>query len=220
MPRRTVVPAALGLLGFLILAGLVLAHPEPFPLDRWLHRLAVEHRTPVLGIARAWTHLGETPVILPLLLLAGVVYARRLGRWLFAVVGLLLLLAGTALRYAAMVIIDRPRPPVGDWARFASGTSFPSGHTTTSALGYGLILLLLADSVRRPAGKAALAGLLLVVAALVGVSRVVLGVHWPTDVFGGWCLALFAASLSALVLRRLAARSGAAAVPAASSSRV
>ena len=90
-----------------------------------------------------------------------------------------------------MWIVDRPRPPVADWVRFASGQSFPSGHTTTSALAYALMLLLLAPSVPRPCRGPLLAFGLLAVAGLVGVSRVVLGVHWPTDVLGGWSLALF-----------------------------
>jgi membrane-associated phospholipid phosphatase len=198
--RRPLLLAVLGLLGFLSLAAIVLAHPGPLPLDRWLHRLAVEHRRPIVGIAGFWTNLGEGLVIFPLLLLAGVVCARRTGRWVVVLVGPLLLLAGLAVRFAAMAVIDRPRPPRVDWVRFASGQSFPSGHTTTAALGYGLVLLLLVGSVRRPAAKAMLGVLLLGVAGLVGVSRVVLGVHWPTDVLGGWSLALCAASLSALVL--------------------
>ena len=64
-----------------------------------------------------------------------------------------------------MVTIDRPRPPAQDWVRHASGESFPSGHTTTAALGYGLLLLLLSPSVRSVAGRALLAVGLLGVAA-------------------------------------------------------
>ena len=201
MPRRPLVLALLGLLGFLVLAGLVLAHKAPLPLDGWLHRLAVAHRGPVVGTATAVTMLGTVPVVLPLLLLAGVVAARRSGRWVLVLAGPVLLFVGQAVRYTAMVVVDRPRPPMADWSRFASGQSFPSGHTTTSALGYGLMLLLVAASVRSRPGRAAVAVVLLGVAVLVGVSRVVLGVHWPTDVLGGWSLSLFLGGLSAVALR-------------------
>ena len=177
--------SAAGLVGFVVLAALVLHDKRPLPLDRFLHRLALEHRAPVIGIATFVTDLGTVPVLLPLLLLAGVVAARRTGSWWFVVAGPVLLFAGQLVRLVAMVLVDRPRPPMQDWARYASGTSFPSGHTTTSALAYTLLLLLLAPSVRSGAGRAVLAIGLLGVAGLVGVSRVVLGVHWPTDVLGG-----------------------------------
>lgn len=203
MTRRAVVASLTGLVGFVVLAVLVVVHPGPLALDRSLHRLALEHREPVLGLAAAVTDLGTVPVLLPLLVLAGLVAARRSGRWWVVVLGPALLFAGQAVRYLSMVLVDRPRPPAQDWARFASGTSFPSGHTTTSALAYSLMLLLLAPSVRRSGSRALLAVGLLTVAALVGVSRVVLGVHWPTDVLGGWSLALFLLPIAAVVLRRV-----------------
>jgi undecaprenyl-diphosphatase len=192
-----------GLVGFAVLVALVLHDPRPLPLDRALHRLALEHREPILGFAAFVTHLGTGPVILPLLLLAGVVAARRDRSWWLVPAGPVLLAAGLLVRFVAMTLIDRPRPPMQDWTRFASGTSFPSGHTTTSALGYTLLLLLLAPSLRTQLGRAALAVGLLGVAGLVGVSRVVLGVHWPTDVLGGWSLATFLLPLAALALAAL-----------------
>ncbi|HSP38664.1 MAG TPA: phosphatase PAP2 family protein [Frankiaceae bacterium] len=197
------VAGLLGLIGFAVLAVLVLVHPGSFPLDRWLHRLAVEHRQPVLGLASFVTNFGTGPVLVPLLLLAGIVAARRTGvRWvvLAGVAGLLL---GQGVRLLAMVLVDRPRPPMSDWARFASGTSFPSGHSTSAALGYGLMLLLLAPSVHGRARRVLLSIGLVTVAGLVGVSRVVLGVHWPTDVLGGWSLALLLLAVAALLFEKL-----------------
>ncbi len=192
-----------GLIGFAVLTALVLHDPRPLPLDRFLHRLVLEHRGPVVGLASFVTDLGTAPVLVPLLLLAGVVPARRTGSWWFVLAGPVLLLVGQLFRVTAMILVDRPRPPIQDWARHVSGTSFPSGHSTSSALTYTLLLLLLAPSVRSGAGRAALAIGLLAVAALVGVSRVVLGVHWPTDVLGGWSLATFLLPFAALALRAL-----------------
>lgn len=206
LPRRPVrrtqalAVGSAGLVGFVVLVALVLHDSRPLPLDRFLHRFALEHREPVLGLAAFVTNFGTAPVLLPLLLLAGVVAARRTGSWWFVAAGPVLLSAGTLVRFVAMTGIDRPRPPMQDWARFASGTSFPSGHATSSALGYTLLLLLLAPSVRSRAARAALAAGLLAVAGLVGVSRVVLGVHWPTDVLGGWSLATFLLPFAALAL--------------------
>jgi undecaprenyl-diphosphatase len=204
--RLALLTALVGFLGFAVLTVMVVAHPGPFPLDRGLHRLAVEHRASVVGFASFWTRLGTMPVILPLLLLAGVVAARRTGVAWFVLLGPVLLFAGQAVRVTAMALVDRPRPPRADWVHLASGQSFPSGHTTTSALGYALMLLLLAPSVHAAGRRALLAIVLLFVAGLVGVSRVVLGVHWPTDVLGGWSLALFLLPFAALVLRTLEQR--------------
>jgi membrane-associated phospholipid phosphatase len=207
-PPRALVVALLGLLGFLALVAIVLVHPDPLPLDRFLHDAALEHRGSIADLAKVITALGSMPVVLPVLVLSGVVWAWRgpragAGRWLLVLVAPLLLFAGQFVRYTSMLVLDRPRPPSQDWLVFASGQSFPSGHTTTSAIGFGLSAVLLALALRPGALRSALTCLLLGVAALVGTSRVALGVHWPTDVLGGWCLALCVVSLSALLLTRL-----------------
>ncbi len=217
---RAVVVSLLGLLGFLVLTAIVLLHPEPLPLDRALHEASLEHREPIATVAEVVTALGTGPVVLAILLVVGVLWARARSRWWLVLVGPALLSAGAAVRYAAMLLIDRPRPPVEDWIVLASGRSFPSGHTTTAALAYGLAVVVLAAALRPGLPRAVAMTVLLIVAGLVGASRVVLGVHWTTDVFGGWCLGLSLVAASALVISRLDRPDAAPAAPAPSAMRV
>ncbi|WP_258052608.1 phosphatase PAP2 family protein [Streptomyces sp. Ru73] len=96
--------------------------------------------------------------------------------------------AGQAARYGLMTLLARPRPPHRACATHASGWAFPSGHTTTAAL--TAELLLLAAILRVHRGRTPLAVLVCCWAGLVGLTRVHLGVHWPSDVIGGWLFAL------------------------------
>ncbi|MFE7520356.1 phosphatase PAP2 family protein [Streptomyces halstedii] len=107
---------------------------------------------------------------------------------------------GQALRFGLMTAIARPRPPAQDWLTHASRWSFPSGHTTTSAMAAGLLVLALLA--RRPAAYRLWVGLTVVWAAVVGISRVWLGVHWATDVLAGWLLAAAWTLLAAAIAAR------------------
>jgi membrane-associated phospholipid phosphatase len=98
---------------------------------------------------------------------------------------------GAAVRQLACDLIARPRPPARYWLARPEGYSFPSKHTTFAALALGAGTRGYPLRVRQAAAALCLA---------VGFSRVYLGVHWSTDVAGGWLLAI--SSLSAAEIRR------------------
>ncbi|MFI8260880.1 MULTISPECIES: phosphatase PAP2 family protein [unclassified Streptomyces] len=179
---------------FAVLTALVAArHGSPYPLDASVHRWAVRHRPAVaVALARGVTATGTGPVPYLCAVVAGLVAGRgrgSRGRLLTAAGALGFLLLAQGLRYAVLYGVARPRPPVADRVTHASGFSFPSGHTSTSALVAGL----LAWAVWRAASPAAARlcrALFACWAVTVGLTRVYLGVHWPTDVLGGWLYAL------------------------------
>jgi undecaprenyl-diphosphatase len=95
------------------------------------------------------------------------------------------------------LIVQRPRPdlsPVFD----AGGLAFPSGHATTSAIVFGSLAYVLTrqQSWRTNVWIWAVAGML---SFLIGFSRLYLGVHWTTDVVGGWTLGLMWVALGVVV---------------------
>jgi undecaprenyl-diphosphatase len=100
-------------------------------------------------------------------------------------------------------IFERPRPALVPYADVVSSSSFPSGHSMMSALTYLVLGALLARSQERKVLKAYFLLLATLLTLLIGVSRVYLGVHWPTDVLAGWSAGAVWAILSWLVARRL-----------------
>jgi undecaprenyl-diphosphatase len=177
----------------LVLAALVAAvlrrHGAPFDVDLAAHRAALRLRTPArTAVAVVVTTTGSGLVAYLLAAAAGAAAAGRRRWWRGSLVALAALGLGQLVRLGLATWVGRARPPAADWAWHAGGPALPSGHATTSAL----VAALLCGALRRRArGPARGVGIALVVAwaAAVGLTRVYLGMHWPSDVVAGWLLA-------------------------------
>ncbi|WP_330295243.1 phosphatase PAP2 family protein [Streptomyces sp. NBC_00503] len=187
----------------LLTAAVLHAHPGPLPGDAALHQWSLAHRPAVaVALSRAITATGTGVIPLAAVVAAGLSVGRTPRQRVTTAAGLALCLgAGQALRYAVMTLVARPRPALGDWATHASGWSFPSGHATTGAMTAGLLIAaLLLRGPRLPRLAAVLIGLW---GAAVGLTRVHLGVHWFSDVLGGWLFATAWLALAACAYLRL-----------------
>jgi undecaprenyl-diphosphatase len=115
---------------------------------------------------------------------------------------------GWLLNWALKEIFARPRPDVVPHLRDAMSSSFPSGHAMTSAAVYLTLGALLMRIAQGRLAKYYCIAIAMTVTFLVGCSRVVLGVHYPTDVLGGWIAGLSWALLCWTVERALERRAG------------
>jgi undecaprenyl-diphosphatase len=111
-------------------------------------------------------------------------------------------LGGVALGSTLKAIFERPRPELVTHAARVFTTSFPSGHATLSAVTYLTIGALLASLHPARAIKIYCLSLATFLTIVVGMSRVYLGVHYPTDVLAGWCLGSAWAGLCWALSRR------------------
>jgi membrane-associated phospholipid phosphatase len=169
------------------------------PVDRAIYAFAYVGDNPVLvPIARGLTTLGEPTILIAASFIVALVLWLRGHRHL-PLVFIAITMFGRALSELQKYWIGRPRPDLETHLVVVKTSSFPSGHANSSMI-FFLTLALVATAGtkwQRPAVVAAI-----VLSLLVGVSRVMLGVHWPSDVVGGWALGM----LWVLVTLRLAGR--------------
>lgn len=161
------------------------------------------------GAARDLTALGGVPVLASFTAFAVVyLWLRRLRAYALLVAGAV---SGGALLFSVLkALFGRPRPTVVPMLVPAEAPSFPSGHATLSAVVYLSVAVLLARFEPSPGLRAYLLGVGLLVTGVVGLTRVLLGVHYPTDVLAGWSLGVAWAAVCWLVAVRLETRGRAA----------
>ena len=153
------------------------------------------------------TALGG-PTVITLTVLAVVGFLLLQARYHSAVAIVLTAASGEVLNAALKAAFMRPRPEVVPHLRAAFETSFPSGHAMQSAIIYltlGAMLMRLSD---RRLTKIYCCTVAMLATFLVGLSRVYLGVHYPTDVLAGWIVGLFWASVCWLIAQHYEVRAG------------
>lgn len=157
------------------------------------------HRPALADAARLVTMLGDGRVVTVLTLIGGILLLlrRHPRRALALVVGTFV---GRALVELQKAQIGRLRPDADAHLVVVQSLSFPSGHSANAMLSYMTLALLLVENPRRRLWCVFAA---LLVAFFVGLSRVMLGVHWPSDVIGGWAFGYAWAMLVLWMAHRL-----------------
>lgn len=172
----------------------LVVHAPTWLLD-WDETLSADVRvavraTPALAeVARVVTWLGGGWVVTGLVVVAGgaLVLARRTP---LAVVTACVVASSAVLNRLVKALLARERPAHPDALLSTDGWAFPSGHSQAAVVTW-VMLLLVVGWATVLTGRLARVGSALVavmVIGLVGWSRVALGVHWPSDVLGGWAL--------------------------------
>ena len=153
------------------------------------------------------TALGG-PTVLTLVVAAVIGFLLLQGRQRSALVVLLAAGAGGIINSALKALFLRPRPEIVPHLRIAYDTSFPSGHAMQSAIIYLTLGAMLMRLVQGRLTKIYCLTVAILATVLVGVSRVYLGVHYPTDVLAGWTVGLIWASICWLVEQHFDVQAG------------
>jgi membrane-associated phospholipid phosphatase len=155
-------------------------------VDLWIRNLIHGHAVPGLTSVMVAASVWGAPRVLSIFgLVAAVVFLVR--HWRRGAVLLLVLMTGAGMLDVLLKrLYGRARPlPLFDFYPAPRSYSFPSGHALFATCFFGGVAMLAAHRVRHPAARVAICLAALVAIALIGISRIYLGVHYPSDVLAG-----------------------------------
>lgn len=173
---------------------------EPFAVDIAVRDFFFSMRNSVLNVlVPALTHCGDTVTIVALCAILVILPTRK--KYGFPVT--LAALTGLAIYKPMKHIFLRARPDVMFHLVEQGGYSFPSGHSTSSVIVYGLLFYLIQKHCKNETLKKVLSAICLVFALLIGPSRLYVGVHWFTDVAAGMLFGLTVVAIYICILERI-----------------
>lgn len=174
-------------------------------IREWFYSIRTSWLTEVV---KAITFMGNTKTIivicLVLLLLplvrgkAGLQVTKKIGIPIAVVA-----IVGSAINKAIKHIVMRPRPDVSLHLIDQGGWSFPSGHSISSLLLYGFLAWLILYYVKDKWAANVATVILTLLWMGVGLSRIYLGVHYPTDVLGGWMLGMVVMMVTMIIIEKI-----------------
>lgn len=183
IPMVGVILTIVGLWGFLEIADEVLDQ-QTQAIDQMLMLLVKKLHSPFLDwLMHGASIIGGTVVVTLICLILGAIFWGQKQRVYFTALAITAI-GGTGLNLLIKQLFNRQRPKL--WKLVAGEphtSSFPSGHAMLSLVIYGFIAYLLARHFRR--WRWWIVSLIIVLIALIGFSRVYLGIHWPTDIVAG-----------------------------------
>lgn len=172
---------------------------------------AVSGNCPLIDSLHRVTALGGTAMLLWLVGVGVVWLLVRRQPWVATYVAVTAL-GAAVLGVVLKDLVERLRPVVDAPVAAASGPSFPSGHALSSLVSYGVLVLVFLPTVHRSL-RWVLIGAAALLVVVVGVTRMALGVHFLTDVIGGWLLGALWLTLTAVAFRKWRAEAGVGQVP-------
>ncbi|WP_405690530.1 phosphatase PAP2 family protein [Streptomyces sp. NBC_01185] len=161
---------------------------------RWLNRTALDHPA-WTGTLRFFSDVVWDPVTLRAAVAVLTLWLLYRRAWRLAAWSAVTAVAGGLIGLLVKMVVERARPSLPDPVAHAPGYSFPSGHAMAATTSFAVLLLVLLPLVRRSLRP--LCWAVAIVSVLgVGFTRVALGVHWFSDVVGGWTLGLAVVALT------------------------
>ena len=205
---------ALGGTSIVVLLALAVIGGVSDPFDRSvIEAVRARELHDVLSPLRQVTELGSTWMV-TLVAVATLAVGVLVGPWLHGVIGAITIGLASLGNGALKDLIARARPELLEPIVEERGFSFPSGHSALGMVAWGIFAVLVWRS-RLPLGvRRGIVAAMGVVIFLVGLSRVWLGVHYPTDVLAGWTAGAVIVLLFARLTRRVSPEPAAEAVRA------
>jgi undecaprenyl-diphosphatase len=160
-------------------------------LDTTIVSYIAHHRSDrIIAAMSDVSMLGNVGFLAEMVLLGGLLLRLQTRSWFPLLVLAAAGLGAATLGVTTKVLLSRARPPAAWMAAHASGWAFPSDHATCATAVYGALGYLAAATRDTWLARMLIWSAAIVSSLMIGIARVYLGVHWPTDVIGGWTLAI------------------------------